>query len=231
MNGKLIISFFAIAMLLAITVIAAGGGGSPIIRTLPEPEPEPDPILLEISQEEYDTLKCSTLKTIGERVSCRINLEQENELNYLPEECRALEKSGNDRVKCKNFYNSVQTCWIGSNQANPVACARTQLALGQSISSEISSCDGNSDCINDVTEKIHSLNKFRLYNLEWKAEYLIEEGVNINHELLVDLISNLELKKQKYNAAQTIQEKKQIIRNAQSLWQSFANKIRKQEGI
>jgi len=227
---KLLFLLLVASILLAVVVFAAGGGGGSIVKK-PEPEPEPDPILLEISQDEFDNLKCSTFKTINERVSCRINLKQETELNYLPEECRALPLSSPERENCKNFYNSVQTCWVGDNMNNPVACSRNQLGLSSSISADLNACEGDSICIADVTDKVHSLTKFRLYNLEWKAEYLTEEGVDVNHELLVDLITNLELKKQKYNAAETIDEKKQVIRAAQSLWQSFGNKIRKQVGI
>ena len=92
-------------------------------------------------------------------------------------------------------------------------------------------CKGNATCIGDVAEKVHSLNKFRIYNLEWKAEYLAEqEGIAINHELLVDLVTNLELKKQDYNAAGTVAEKKESIMEAKNLWKSFADKVRTQVG-
>ena len=198
MNGKFLSSLFIVSIVLTVAVIAAGGGGGTIIR--PPTEPEPEPLPDGLTDEEVSTLKCSTLKTINERVSCRINLERENELYYLPEECRALD--GDDREKCKDFYNSVQTCWTGSNAENPVACARNQLGLSSDIAGQIASCTDDA-CVNDVTDKVHSLVKFRLYNLEWKAEYLVDEGVDINHELLVDVVANLELKKQQYNEAAT----------------------------
>ena len=175
--------------------------------------------------EEAETLKCSTLSSRCGRISCRISLKQENELNYLPEECRALD--GGKRESCKVFYSSVQSCWLPESQANPVACVRSQLSLGKNISEQVKACGGNSSCISEVAEKVHQLNKFRLYNLEWKAEYLAEEeGTGISHELLVDLVDKLEQKKLEYNGAAALKEKKQVLVDAKKIWQSFVKKVK-----
>ena len=57
MNSKLIISLFAISILLAITVIAAGGWGSPIVIRKPEPEPEPEPETTTEEDEQLEKIK------------------------------------------------------------------------------------------------------------------------------------------------------------------------------
>ncbi len=229
MGSKLLPSLFMISILfilLTAAVIAAGGGGAPIVV----PKAEPKVPSSGVTPEESSAFKCSTLATIQERISCRLELKSDNELNYLPEECRAL--SGDKRDSCKGFYSSVQSCWVGNNRANPVACVRSQLTIGKNISAEVKACEGNATCVQDVSERVHSLAKFRIYNLEWKAEYLLEqEGVSISRELLVDLVKNLELKKQEYNNAITISEKQQVLRDARQLWQSFASKVKEKVGI
>ncbi|MBI2664167.1 hypothetical protein HYX10_02390 [Candidatus Woesearchaeota archaeon] len=224
---QILLAFLAAVMLASAAFAAGGGGGSIVVKK--EPEPEKPAYLQEISQDEADSLKCSTLATINERVSCRINLEQENELYYLPEECRALD--GGSREKCKAFYSSVQVCWNRENRHDPVGCARNKLGLSESIAADVAGCGSDALCIAAVADKVHSLAKFRLYNLEWKAEYLVEEGISVNHELLVDLVVNLELKKQEYNAAETIPDKIGVLRAAQRIWQKFAERIKQQEGL
>lgn len=204
--------------LLAVSVFAAGGGGGPVVV------PEKPAVHLDVTAEEASSLKCSTLTTVQERVSCRIGLPEENEFDYLPEECRSLD--GNAREKCKGFYSSVQKCWVGENLNSPVGCARRVLGLGSSVSEAVAACKGKRACLSGVAASVDSLNKFRLYNLEWKAEYAAEnEGVDVNHELLVDLIVNLERKKLEYNAALTVAEKKLVLLDAQRLWRSFVSKV------
>jgi hypothetical protein len=223
----------AIAFLFAMasaSVSAAGGGGFIIEKNLPAP-----PLVAgNYTPEDAASLKCSTLTTIGERVGCRLDLTYENELAYLPEECRALE--GTPRAECKQFYSSVQQCWSGVNMADPVDCARRSLGLGKNISADLATCTGESTCIGNITQRTHSLIKFRLYNAEWKAEYLIEDelpeiGVHMSRELLVDFVVSLEVKKQEYNAAITLDEKQHVIRSAQMMWLSFADKVREAAGI
>ena len=225
--GKILVaSVFVLCFVLSVSVVlaAGGGGGSPVVVKKLEPKPF---VPADVTPDEAANLKCSALKSINERVSCRIGLEGENEFNYLPEECRSL--NGSSRENCKGFYSSVQSCWASVSDADSVACVRRQLNLGGDVSSDVSSCAGDGVCLKDVAERVHSLNKFRLYNLEWKAEYLVEsEGVPISRELLVDLVVNLELKKQEYNSAVDIEGKIQALRGVRQIWKSFADKVRTQ---
>jgi hypothetical protein len=223
-------AFAFLFVMVSASVSAAGGGGFIIEEYLPAP-----PLVAgNYTPEDATALKCSTLTTISERVGCRLDLTYENELAYLPEECRALE--GTPRAECKQFYSSVQQCWSGVNMADPVDCARRSLGLGKNISADLATCTGEDTCIGNITQRTHSLIKFRMYNLEWKAEYLLEDelpeiGVHMSRELLVDLVVNLELKKQEYNEAKTLAEKKVVLQGARSLWQSFGSKVKQEVGI
>ncbi|MEK6869720.1 MAG: hypothetical protein AABX74_05790, partial [Nanoarchaeota archaeon] len=86
----------------------------------------------ETKEENIDRIECANLKTIKERVSCRLgqeNEEQEEELQlyYLPEECAAL--SGASRGICIVRYKSVQKCWKFPVGAERVSCVKRAIRL------------------------------------------------------------------------------------------------------
>lgn len=70
-----------------------------------------------------------------------------------------------------------------------------------------------------------TLIKFRFYNLEYKAQEIMEK-YNISESLVVDFISSIETKKQEFNNASSIEEKKQIIKDVSNLWRQFIDQVK-----
>ena len=171
--------------------------------------------------------KCGDSTTMKERIKCRINLVQENELNYLPEECRAL--SGLEKATCINNYKSTNRCFQQTTDSNKLNCARIAVGLQvANIQQNRDACAGNQTCMTDLKTKVFTLVKFRFYNLEEKAEKLKERGVS--EDTVVNFINSLEDKKQQFNNAGTIDEKKQIVRDVIDLWKQFVDQAKTEIG-
>ncbi len=168
-------------------------------------------------------LKCSELKTARERSKCRVNLPEENELNYLPEECREL--TGISKARCVTTYQTVQQCFTLENDVARVSCAKKNLVLSR-VADEKIKCANNSTCTEELKVKVFDLVKFRIYNLEYKAQELREKGVD--ESLVLDFITSAEEKKVEFNNAQTLEEKKQVVRDVIQLWTEFIKKAMEQ---
>ena len=114
-----------------------------------------------------------------DRVRCRTRLAAENENDYLPEECRAME--GDDRGHCVEDYRKVRSCWDLRGTRDRVACVRQNLGAPEDLQKEKVSCDEKLDsekdaCLNNLKAKAYGVIKFRFYNLEERAERLKEMG-------------------------------------------------------
>ena len=183
----------------------------------------------EVSPEESARYKCSTVSTMRERIKCRLNLTEENEYNYLPEECRALINIS--REKCATNYKKAQDCWTTINDTERFNCAKSAFGMVGTVASQKAACDGltgtsRSKCILDLTDRVDAVVKFRIYNLEEKAQRLKEKGVD--EELVVNFVTLMEQQKQNYNEAKTTAEKKTIIMSVQGSWQEFITNAKKQ---
>jgi hypothetical protein len=169
-------------------------------------------------------LKCSDLPTMKERIACRIKLTTENELNYLPEECRVL--TGLERAKCINNYKNTIICFNKESDEERVNCARRAIGLQvATIQQARDECKGNQTCLNELKEKVFTLVKFRFYNLEYKAQEIMKK-YKINESTVVDFIASIENKKQEFNSADSIEKKKQIVLEVISLWKQFIQKVK-----
>jgi hypothetical protein len=174
-----------------------------------------------ISEEGF---RCSDLPTMKERIACRIKLKEENELNYLPEECRVL--TGLERAKCINNYKTTILCFNKESDAERVNCARRAIGLQiATIQQAKLDCKGNQTCLNELKEKVFTLIKFRFYNLEYKAQEIMEK-YNIDESIVVNFISSIENKKQEFNSATSIEEKKQIVQDVMNLWRQFIDQVK-----
>lgn len=181
-------------------------------------------------------LKCGNLETVRQRVNCRLGLsnyeqEKELELKYLPEECNAMKGNQLKRDQCIVRYKSFQKCWRFKDGPERFNCVREGLRLGQNLSEEIKKCDDKlgtdrASCIKDVRELVFSDIKFRFYNLEERAENLLERSVD--KELIVDFVTAIEIKKQEFNSAENNTERKQIIKDVQKKWKEFLEKVKQQ---
>jgi len=183
-----------------------------------------------LTSENAKNVTCSNLTTVRERIRCRIRLAAANEINYLPEECRAM--AGDERARCIEDYKKVQTCWSLRGTRDRVACVREKFGLLGNLSQEKISCDEKIDsektaCLNNLRAKAYGIIKFRLYNLEERAESLMDKGL-ISEELAVNFITALELKKVEFNEATSLAARKKVLEDVKVLWEAFRQEAMKQ---
>ncbi len=238
MRMVLLSIFIVILLLSSYEAFAAGSGGGGRVIKRAETTQEKNEAINETQQVQQKVddlsqgLKCGNLASREERVRCRLNLEdeeyaRENELLYLPEECRGL--SGDRRNRCINIYKKTQRCWQFPVGESRLQCVRENLNLGRSLSTEIKNCDSRgterAQCISDTREKIFDLVKFRFYDLEERAEGLKEKGL-VNEDDVVGLVAALEEKKVEFNNAATIKDKKRTVLEVRQIWKEFIKKVR-----
>ena len=177
-------------------------------------------------------LKCGNLISMKERVTCRLSLtstEQQEELavQYLPEECRAF-SSDTEKERCIGQYNKVQSCWQIPPGDDRIDCVKQKLDMRE-LRLEKAQCENKSsnekaNCLHALKEKSYAVIKFRLYDLEERAEMFLEKGADNN--LVTNFIANIEGKKVEFNNAETTAERKQILLDTKSLWKQFIQDIK-----
>jgi len=186
----------------------------------------------EAEEEKIDGIKCANLKTIKERVSCRLELEEEEQeeelqLYYLPEECAAL--SGASRGICIARYKSVQTCWKFPVGAERVSCVKRAIRL-EAIQEEKEKCnkligEKKSVCVREIKNRVYNLIKWRFYDLEERAEDFMTRGL-ADKEFVIDFIVKTEENKVKFNEADSEEERKNIILDVRTDWKELVKEIR-----
>lgn len=177
-------------------------------------------------------LKCSNLATTKDRVKCRLalsenELDEELKISYLPEECRAM-KNDADKENCVFLYGNVQKCWSYQGEQR-IGCVKGILNL-KSAKDEVMACkqlneSGTGKCMQEAKAKVFNLVKFRLYELEERAEEYLEEG-KINQEEAAEFIAKVEEKKKEFNDESAIEGKKQIVLEVRELWKEFRKKVK-----
>lgn len=240
MKKILLFIFIMMIILSSYDIFAAGsGGGGRVIKRSQTTQETSQQETNEIQQKIVDLsqgLKCGNLVSREERVRCRFNLEneeyaRENELSYLPEECRDL--TGERKNNCISLYKKTQRCWKFSVGDARIKCVKENLGLVRSHREEKIECrkiDGEErgKCISNLREKAFDLVKFRFYDLEERAEKLKDKGV-ASEDDVVKLVAALEEKKIEFNNASTISEKKKIILDVRQIWKDFVLKIKRGE--
>jgi len=207
----------------------SGSGSSSSKETLPE-LPSTDPV---IKENRELSLKCREFASLRERVRCRILLPekyQSNKVEFLPEEC--LSYGGRYRDRCIENYDKVQECWKLSSDSERIQCSRQKIGI-TSAKSERNLCEqktgeGRETCLTDLKDKVFTGIKFRVYNLEEKAEKMMEKGVS--EKTVIDFISLMESKKIFFNSAASIEEKKSVLENVREAWIDFIIAAKKEAG-
>ena len=222
---KLIVAaMFTLVLIAILSLLAYAASGPSVVRTVKEPEkPKPQPKAGEVTPEEAAKYKCSTIDAMRERIKCRLQLKEENEYDYLPEECRALVNES--RETCIANYKKSQSCWVSLKDNERFKCAKSAFGLVGTVAAQKSQCDdftgtNKSSCILKLRNRVDAVVKFRIYNLEEKAQRLMEKGL-VDAETAANFVTALEQQKQNYNEAKTVAEKKTIIRAVQKLWKEF----------
>ena len=174
-------------------------------------------------------LKCGGYMAIDDRVKCRLSLRegQEDEYeNFYPEECKARP---NDWKKCLETYKAVQSCWRFPSGNARISCVQKQLRLGD-IKEEKKKCQQmppteKGKCVSELNEKVHSLVKFRLYNLEEEAEELMEKGL-LTLDQVSAFVVKMEQGKLRYNQAKNNRDRKVILEQAKDDWTALMGKVK-----
>ena len=216
----------AVLSMLSMVAYAVSGPISPQKKAVDAQQPA-QPKAGEVTPEEAARYKCSSIQTMQDRIRCRLSLAEENEYDYLPEECRAL--INQSREKCVANYKKSQGCWASLKDTERFSCAKKAFGLDGTVASQKGACDAltgtnRSNCILNLTGKVDAIVKFRIYNLEEKAQRLMEKGAN--GELVANFVILLEQKKQEYNSANTTEQKKTVVREVQHSWQAFITKAK-----
>ena len=226
------LAIVAVISLLSLIVYAASGPISTPTKIAKTQQPQQSLQQKpgEVSSEESVRYKCSTVSTMRDRIKCRLNLTEENEYNYLPEECRALVNES--RVNCVANYKKSQSCWVSLRDTERFECAKSAFGLVGTVASQKAACDGltgtnRSSCILKLRDRVDAVVKFRIYNLEEKAQSLMQKGL-VSEESATDFVTAMEQQKQNYNEAKTTAEKKTIIIGVQGSWQEFITNAKRQ---
>ena len=207
----------SLAMILAISLVLAAGGGSGGSSNSDQDTQQTEPI---------DQDLCSEKSTIKERVSCRLDrIKQGKSTEFDPEECRSV--SQEKKASCLQTYQAANSCWSERTNQQRFNCIGSYLKM-TSVKEEKQKClqleeMEKTQCIDKLKENAFTLIKFRFYNLENKAEYFLKEGAS--QETDIEFITSIETKKQEFNQAATIEGKKQIVQEVISLWKDFTDKI------
>jgi hypothetical protein len=231
--NKLLVGIVFVVVLiavLALVVNAASGPSTPRVKkVIPDPEVQEAG---KVTPGEAARFKCSDIDSNRERIRCRLNLDEENEYDYLPEECRTF--INDSREACVQVYKATQKCWLYKKDSDRFICARSAVGIKGTVAEKKTECDGllgneRADCILDLRENVDAVVKFRIYNLEEKAGCLMEDGVS--QELVVDFVTLMEKKKLDYNEQDTIAGKKEVVSQIRKSWQSFVVKAKGQLGV
>ena len=159
---------------------------------------------------------CGNLPSVQARVRCRLYVIEPPQLD-TPEECRVLAPTS--RAGCVTFHRELLPC-LGDDTAESLRCARSVIAPGD-IAAEAAACNvsGAASCLPALRDKAYRMTRFRLLLLRHQARSLLSRGVT--EELVVDFISNLEVRMQAFNSVSTAAEKVNIITQVKQLWEEF----------
>ncbi len=190
-----------------------------------------------VTKKACEKLQCGNKANLKDRIACRLNLAPEGitrelEIQYLPEECRVIKNQGQQK-KCIELYKAYQPCWGTQAGEGRFSCARNVLKLGPVLSEEVKTCQGKTGqeqvaCKEEVKERVFSMIKFRLYDLEERAEKLAEEG-KADIDGVADFVTLVEQKKQGFDNAKTKEERRQAILDVQTAWKEFMKKGKQYE--
>ncbi|MCI0558260.1 MAG: hypothetical protein MN733_07170, partial [Nitrososphaera sp.] len=140
-------------------------------------------------------------------------------VHFVPEECRAMGEA--EKQKCIETYRVLQTCRIGfeGDDDDRESCIKPKLGLGDNIWDDARECNFDGQCLEDLRQKVYTLAKFRMYNLEYKVREMMENG--LSREKAVDFIAYIEEAKARFNSASTISAKKAVVSEVREKWYEF----------
>ncbi|MBI4407017.1 MAG: hypothetical protein HY565_00775 [Candidatus Kerfeldbacteria bacterium] len=171
-------------------------------------------------------LQCGDKPELRDRVSCRLNLtplamSRELEIEYLPEECRAITAAA-AQATCIERYQSFQPCWEFTTSDERIECAKDVLGLSATLTDDINAC-ASAECLANLQDRVYQLIKFRLYELEERAEELAEQGANL--DTVTDFVVLVIEQKIAFNQATSFEQRRQAILAVRAGWQTFVTAV------
>lgn len=177
-------------------------------------------------------LRCGQLETLKERITCRLNLSneelsQEFKILYFPEYCK-VEETQEDKNKCIIFYQKIGPCWEISPGPLRTQCAWKVIGL-TSLNQEKKRClvqsgENRIICTQKFKDKVEHLLLFHMYELNIQAEALLKRG-DVDLEKVATFETFIETKKQELEKTKNIIEWKIIIQEVKEQWQKFIKKL------
>ncbi len=165
----------------------------------------------------YDAVQpCRFMKGDESRFACvKEKLNITKSARDLVEECKA-EVRGSANSTGGNTTINITTNSTSGNTTNSTGDidSRRERGIGK--------------CVSAVRSRLHDEIKFRLYNLEEKAERLKSYGVS--EALITSLIQKMEELKAKFDAAGTVEERKAVIAEAEQAWKGFIRQAKQEAG-
>ena len=164
-----------------------------------------------------------------DRVSCRLGLtaaDLANELKiaYLPEECRQI-NNPDQKDACIQTYSESQKCWQFDIGQQRNSCLKDMLNITD-ISAQKDNCQNNADCNANLKNNVYTLAKFKIYDLEERAEEMLDKNL-ITKDQAATIITQLEQDKILFNQAINKNGRITALNAAKTHWIAFINEVRK----
>lgn len=176
--------------------------------------------------------KCNDLESTEERVKCRLQTKDTAQLlRQMPEECRDLK--GPEKSKCVAGYQANVKCQTLKSDVARVGCAKTAQQL-KDVKSEKEACmkkegANKKTCAKNLKDKVSNVVKFRIRNLQQKAQDWQGKG-KVTEENALAFVSSLEQKVVEFEQAQSPADKKEVVKSVQKLWIDFVHsKVSKEQ--
>lgn len=133
----------------------------------------------------------------------------------------SVNDSGNVSTNASAGNDTINDTTNGINGSNDT---NTTVGNGTNTSIDDDSERGIGGCVAAVRARVFEDAKFRIYNLEEKAERLAKYGVS--NETIAEFIVKLEELKAQFVAAEGVEAKKAVLRQAEEAWKEFLAKAR-----
>ncbi|MGV8151319.1 MAG: hypothetical protein ACP5NV_06350 [Candidatus Woesearchaeota archaeon] len=171
-------------------------------------------------------LDCSEIETSKERIRCILNSQSypPSDLNigYLPEECsNAI--GGEDKDACIRRYSDAAVCW-SDNYHDTDDCLKTLLNLDNGVLSRKNACNNDASCIEKLDEDVLSLAKFRIHELEYRVEGMLDKNL-ISENSAVEIIYYLEHQKLALDNAPSRVDRIKALSNVKDNWDDFVDDL------
>jgi len=133
---------------------------------------------------------------------------------------------GEQKESCNLKYTAYRKCSeINEEKDAVLSCVRQILGTEKNVKEDVSECrqmegEDRTECNSEVKDRVYDTIKLRLQGLQDKSEEYLSRGY-VSEELASRLINAIELKKEEFDSAETLDEKREIINQVKRIWSAF----------